>query len=42
MIGTCLSTPEKMNSGEVKIKEEWYWLPGDMSSGHSKKLEREY
>lgn len=40
MIGKCLSTPEWMNNGKIRFKEEWQWLTGDMSSGYSEILEQ--
>jgi len=40
MIGTCLSTPEPTASGKLRIKEEWQWLSGDLSSGYSEILEQ--
>ena len=39
MIGQCLSTPELMSDGKLKLKEEWQWLCGDMSSGYSEVVE---
>jgi hypothetical protein len=40
MIGTCLSTPERTSNGKLKLREEWQWLCGDMSSGYSEVLEQ--
>lgn len=39
MIGKCLSTPEIMEDGRIKLKEEWQWLSGDMSTGFSEIVE---
>ena len=35
MLGTCLSTPERLPDGRLRFKEQWQWLSGDMSAGHS-------
>ncbi len=40
MLGTCLSTPELMSNGKIRLKEEWQWLCGDMSSGRSEIVEQ--
>lgn len=39
MIGKCLSTPETMEDGRLKLKELWQWLSGDMSEGYSEIVE---
>jgi len=39
MIGKCLSTPEIMEDGRIKLKEQWQWLSGDMSEGYSEIIE---
>lgn len=39
MIGRCLSTPEIMENGYLKFKEEWEWLSGDRSKGYSEIVE---
>lgn len=39
MIGKCLSTPEIAKDGRLKLKEQWQWLSGDMSDGHSEIVE---
>lgn len=39
MIGKCLSTPEIIEDGRIKLKEQWQWLSGDMSEGHSEIVE---
>ena len=35
MLGRCVSTPERLPDGRLRFKEEWQWLSGDQSSGHS-------
>ena len=35
MLGTCLSTPERLPDGRLKFKEAWQWLSGDRSTGYS-------
>jgi len=35
MLGKCLSTPELLPDGALKLKEQWQWLSGDKSSGYS-------
>ena len=35
MLGTCISTPERLPDGRLRFREEWQWLSGDLSSGHS-------
>jgi hypothetical protein len=35
MLGTCLSTPERLADGRLRFKEEWQWLSGDQSAGYS-------
>lgn len=39
-IGLCTSTPEVTGSGKLKLKEDWQWLSGDMSSGRSEIIEQ--
>lgn len=39
MIGKCLSTPEIMEDGRIKLKEQWQWLSGDRSEGYSEIVE---
>lgn len=34
MIDKCLSTPEFIDGGKLKIKEEWQWLCVDSSIGY--------
>lgn len=40
MLGKCLSTPALMSDGKLRFSEEWEWLSGDMSSGHSEIAEQ--
>ena len=35
MLGTCLSTPERLPDGRLRFTEQWRWLSGDMSAGSS-------
>ena len=35
MLGTCLSTPERLADGRLRFKESWQWLSGDRSAGYS-------
>ncbi len=35
MTGTCVSRPEVMPSGKLRLHEEWQWTSGDLSSGTS-------
>jgi hypothetical protein len=35
MLGRCLSTPRRLADGRLAFGEEWQWLSGDLSSGHS-------
>lgn len=35
MTGTCLSTPEKLPSGKIRLHESWQWTSGDLSKGTS-------
>jgi hypothetical protein len=35
MTGKCLSTPEVLTEGRVRLHERWQWTSGDMSSGES-------
>ncbi len=39
MAGTCTSTPEHLDNGKIKFKEEWQWHSGDQSSGYSEIIE---
>jgi len=40
MIGQCLSTPEILESGKLKFKEQWQWLCGNNSTGYSEIIEQ--
>ena len=33
--GTCISSPEIMPNGKIRLKESWQWTTGDGSKGHS-------
>tara|TARA_R110000782_G_scaffold65217_1_gene132791 strand:+ start:448 stop:783 length:336 start_codon:yes stop_codon:yes gene_type:complete len=35
MTGTCLSTPEVLSNGKIRLHEEWQWTSGDCSKGKS-------
>lgn len=35
MLGTCLSTPERLPDGRLRFHESWQWLTGDGSAGTS-------
>lgn len=35
MTGTCLSRPEIMQNGKIRLHESWQWTSGDFSKGHS-------
>jgi len=35
MTGTCLSTPEILPNGKVRLHEQWRWTSGDHSTGSS-------
>ena len=35
MTGKCLSTPEVMNDGRIKLLEKWQWTSGNQSAGES-------
>lgn len=35
MTGTCISTPEVMPNGKIRLHEKWQWTSGDMTSGES-------
>jgi hypothetical protein len=35
MLGKCLSTPRQLADGRLAFSEDWQWLSGDLSSGHS-------
>lgn len=35
LTGTCVSTPETLSDGKLKLHEEWQWTCNDRSSGKS-------
>jgi len=35
MTGNCISYPELLENGKIKLKEFWQWTSGDNSSGES-------
>jgi hypothetical protein len=35
MTGTCISTPEILPDGRLRLHESWRWTSGDGSSGES-------
>lgn len=35
MTGICLSTPEVLSNGKIRLHEEWKWTSGDCSKGNS-------
>ena len=35
MTGTCLSRPELLPDGRLRLHEKWQWTSGDQSSGES-------
>lgn len=35
MTGTCVSTPEVLPSGKIRLHEKWQWTSGDHSEGSS-------
>jgi hypothetical protein len=35
MLGQCFSKPEILPDGRIRLYEEWQWLSGDGSKGHS-------
>lgn len=35
MTGTCVSTPEVLPDGRLRLHERWQWTSGDRSSGES-------
>lgn len=35
LTGVCTSTPEILESGKMRIHEEWVWTSGDRSRGRS-------
>jgi hypothetical protein len=35
MTGICISTPELLPGGKIRLHEKWQWTSGDMSKGES-------
>ena len=35
MTGRCISTPEIMSNGKIRLYEKWQWTSGDLSQGSS-------
>ena len=35
MTGICISTPELLTNGKIRLHEKWQWTCGDMSKGES-------
>jgi hypothetical protein len=35
MTGKCLSTPEIIENGKIRLHEKWQWTSGDFSTGES-------
>lgn len=35
MTGVCLSTPEVLADGRIRLHEKWQWTSGDFSAGES-------
>ena len=35
MTGTCISTPEILETGKIRLHEKWQWTSGDKSKGES-------
>ncbi len=35
MTGICLSTPEILINGKIRLNERWQWTSGDLSKGSS-------
>ena len=35
MTGECVSTPETLPDGRVRLHEKWRWTSGDLSAGES-------
>ncbi|RSK36027.1 n-acetylglutamate synthase [Hymenobacter metallilatus] len=33
--GICLTTPEVLSDGRLRLHERWQWTSGDQSAGHS-------
>jgi hypothetical protein len=35
MTGLCISKPERLSNGKIRLHEEWQWTSGDKSKGTS-------
>ncbi len=35
MTGECVSTPESLADGRIRLHEKWRWTSGDLSAGES-------
>lgn len=35
MTGRCISTPEQLSDGRLRLHERWQWTSGDLSAGTS-------
>ena len=35
MTGTCISTPEILETGKIRLHKKWQWTSGDKSKGES-------
>jgi hypothetical protein len=35
MTGICISTPEILENGKIRLHENWKWTSGDYSKGSS-------
>lgn len=35
MTGRCVSTPERLPDGRIRLHEKWQWTSGDLSAGES-------
>lgn len=35
MTGKCISTPEVLADGRIRLHEKWQWTSGDLTSGES-------
>ncbi len=35
MTGRCISTPEILENGKIRLHEKWKWTSGDLSEGES-------
>lgn len=35
MTGTCISTPELLKNGKIRLHETWQWTSGDQTKGSS-------